>query len=204
MPTLEHIHRRGARAEQPLANAVNRGTLYFVTDEGVTEYSDSMVWQSYSGAGGGGGTGPAGPAGPQGIQGEPGPQGIQGPKGDTGAQGIQGPAGITRPFRLGHTFALLGDVTTVSSVPSMFVPLLGTQQAVLIGVRAKLGSGTSIGVQMRRNGGNVGGVITVTPTAATTALSVTLADGDEVSFVLSSPVGTPTNLSVTALLEHTP
>ena len=48
---------RGPRASQPLATDVVPGTLYFVSDESVTERSTGTVWESYSGAGGGGGTG---------------------------------------------------------------------------------------------------------------------------------------------------
>jgi hypothetical protein len=72
-----------------------------------------------------------------------------------------------------------------------------------VGLRAKLGSGTSLGVQVRRNGGNVGGVITVTTAAATTTFNQALAADDELSLVLSAPVGTPTNLTATLYLEHT-
>ena len=147
-------------------------------------------------------TGPTGPEGPQGPEGDPGPQGDDGPQ---GIQGIQGVPGVTEPLRLGHTWALVGDVTGLTTLPSLFVPLLGTQAAVLHSVRTKLASGTSLGVQVRRNGSNVGGVITVTTTAATTTLgSVALADTDELTMVLSAPVGTPTHLSVTLIVEHTP
>lgn len=163
--------------------------------------------------------GPQGPAGPQGLQGvpgpagpqgEPGPQGIQGLKGDTGAtgpqgiQGEQGEPGIVQPFRLGHTWALVGDVSTLTALPSIFIAELGTQSAVLVGLRAKLGSGTSVGVQVTHNGSNVGSVMTVTATPALTAFNVPLADGDDLSLTLSSPVGTPSNLSATLILEHTP
>jgi hypothetical protein len=151
--------------------------------------------------------GPKGDPGVQGIQGVQGPEGPQGPKGDTGSQGIQGiqgPVGITRPFRLGHTWGLVGDVSGLTTLPAMFVPLLGTQAASLIGVRTRLGSGTSVGVQVRRNGGNLGSVITATGTAATTAFSQALAADDELTIVLSAPVGTPTNLGVSLFIEHTP
>jgi hypothetical protein len=47
-------------------------------------------------------------------------------------------------------------------------------------------------------------VITVTPTAATTAFSQALAADDELTIVLSSPVGTPSNLTATLYVEHTP
>jgi hypothetical protein len=86
----------------------------------------------------------------------------------------------------------------------MFAPLVGTQAAILYGIRAKLGGGTSVGVQVTRNGSNVGSVITVTSTAATTTLgSVALADGDALALVLSAPTGSPTNFGATLILEQT-
>jgi hypothetical protein len=45
------IHQRGTRAAQPAATAVTVGTLYFVTDESLTERSNGTIWESYSGAG---------------------------------------------------------------------------------------------------------------------------------------------------------
>lgn len=138
-----------------------------------------------------------GPPGPQGPPGEAGPQGAAGP------QGEQGAPGITQPFRLGHTWALVGDVSGLAALPSIFIAELETQSAVLVGLRAKIGSG-SVGVQVIHNGSNVGGVITVTTTPATTAFSLPLADGDDLSLTLSSPAGTPSNLSATLILEHTP
>jgi hypothetical protein len=50
MPTLEFVTRRGTRAAQPAATMVSIGTLYFVTDEGVTERSNRVVWEPYSDA----------------------------------------------------------------------------------------------------------------------------------------------------------
>ncbi len=110
-----------------------------------------------------------------------------------------------KPIQTGHTWALVGDLTALTTLPSIFVPIVGTQVAKLISIRTKIASGTSIGVQVKRNGTNVGSVITVTTTAATTSLgTVTLAANDELQLVLSSPVGTPTSLSATLILEHTP
>jgi len=51
MPNLEDVLLRGTRAAQPLATAVPSGTLYFVTNENVTEQSNGSAWVSYSGAG---------------------------------------------------------------------------------------------------------------------------------------------------------
>lgn len=58
---LEDVLLRDTRANQPLATVVPVGTLYFVTDEGVTEQSDGATWLSYSAAAGGTGdvVGPA-------------------------------------------------------------------------------------------------------------------------------------------------
>jgi hypothetical protein len=45
---LANFNRRGTRAAQPLAASVTPGTLYFVTDEEVTERSNGLIWQTYS------------------------------------------------------------------------------------------------------------------------------------------------------------
>lgn len=46
-----YTQRRGTRADQPAANTVLEGTIYFVTDEGVLEQSDGASWNSYSSLG---------------------------------------------------------------------------------------------------------------------------------------------------------
>jgi len=53
MPTVPDIHRRGTRdAQATIASPpLTVGTLYFVTDEGVTERWDGATWEIYSGAG---------------------------------------------------------------------------------------------------------------------------------------------------------
>jgi len=48
-----YTHRRDIRANQPLASDVLEGTLYFVTDEGIIERSNGVIWQTYSGSGSG-------------------------------------------------------------------------------------------------------------------------------------------------------
>jgi hypothetical protein len=143
-----------------------------------------------------------------GLTGPQGPQGIQGPKGDQGIQGIQGPtgntgpAGTVGPFRTGHSWAVAGVLTAGQSVPPIFVPKVAAQTATLVSVRAMLASGTSIGVQVQRNGSNLGSLITVTSTAASTAFSQAFADLDTLKIVLSAPVASPSDLSFTAIFEH--
>jgi hypothetical protein len=53
MPTVPDIHRRGTRDEQAIVASppLTVGTLYFVTDEGLTERWDGSAWESFSGAG---------------------------------------------------------------------------------------------------------------------------------------------------------
>ena len=48
MALFSNLIERGTRASQPAATAVSTGTLYFVTDEGVTERSNGTTWDSYS------------------------------------------------------------------------------------------------------------------------------------------------------------
>jgi hypothetical protein len=55
MPTVPDIHRRGTRASQPAATTVTVGTLYFVTDENLTERSTGSAWETYSGPAAGSG-----------------------------------------------------------------------------------------------------------------------------------------------------
>lgn len=55
---LAEIIQRGTRADQPDADTVCPGVLYYVTDELVTERSNGTNWEDYSDAGGAGGGAP--------------------------------------------------------------------------------------------------------------------------------------------------
>lgn len=48
MSLITDIIKRGTRGLQPLATAVSAGTLYYVTDETLTERSTGAAWESYS------------------------------------------------------------------------------------------------------------------------------------------------------------
>lgn len=52
---LEEVILRDTRANQPAANLVAEGSLYYVTDEQVTERSNGLIWEDYSDTGSGGG-----------------------------------------------------------------------------------------------------------------------------------------------------
>jgi hypothetical protein len=49
---LQDVIQRDTRANQPLATDVAPGTLYYVTDESVTERSSGVLWEDYSDGGG--------------------------------------------------------------------------------------------------------------------------------------------------------
>jgi hypothetical protein len=51
MALLEDVILRDSRANQPAANSVAVGTIYYVTDENVTERSNGTTWQDISDAG---------------------------------------------------------------------------------------------------------------------------------------------------------
>jgi hypothetical protein len=48
---LEDVILRDTRANQPAANTVAQGSLFYVTDEGIIERSTGAAWEAYSGAG---------------------------------------------------------------------------------------------------------------------------------------------------------
>jgi hypothetical protein len=103
-----------------------------------------------------------------------------------------------RIFHADRTWAIQGTVDA-AVLPGIFL----TEPYTLIGARTKLGSGTSITAQVQRNGANLGSPITVTPASATQVFSQAMAVDDELGLVLSAPVGNPSNLSITLILQLT-
>ena len=138
----------------------------------------------------------------------PTPQPAVGPKGDKGDPGaastVPGPPGPpVGTIRIGQTWAVTGGLTAGMNIGAFFVPIAAGHTMKVVGARAQIGSGTSIGIQLQRNLANVGGVMTVVPTPATfTITPTTLADGDRISLVFSAPVGTPLDLNYTVYMEH--
>ena len=108
---------------------------------------------------------------------------------------------VAPAWQTGHTWAVMGALAA-ATLPGIFIPKLAAQTATLKGVRAKLGAGTSVVAQMRRNGTNLGSAITVTATAATTSFNQALSADDVLDVVLSAPTGSPVDLSLTAYFEH--
>lgn len=56
MTLLSVVIVRGTRASQPAATTVAVGTLYYVTDESVTERSNGTIWETFSDGGTSGGS----------------------------------------------------------------------------------------------------------------------------------------------------
>jgi hypothetical protein len=112
------------------------------------------------------------------------------------------PSGSVVPRRTGFTWAIKGTILAETQ-PSFFVPVAAGQISRLIGVRCKLASGGSVACQLTRYGSNIGTAFTVTPTLITTSFApITLVDGDDIGLVTSNPSGSPTTLTVTAIMEH--
>jgi hypothetical protein len=126
----------------------------------------------------------------------------EGTPGPEGPQGVPGPA---IPFRTGHTWGLVGDVTLVNSLPSLFVPVITGQSTKVVGVRTRLKSGTSVSLSLKRNGTQFLSVtVTVTPATTNLPTPLTLSDDDEITIDLTAHTGVPSDLSVTLFLEHLP
>ena len=111
-----------------------------------------------------------------------------------------------RTMRTGQSYVVGGGLTVGMVIPSFFVPIMGVGQTTkVVGARHKIASGTSVVAQLQQNGTNIDSAMTITPTKATTTFAspVTIADGDEIGVVISTPTGTPQHLSLTVIMEHT-
>jgi len=121
---------------------------------------------------------------------------------DVAQQGVPGLTGTVNPYQIGQTWGVGGILTAAMIIPVIFVPKRANQSVTIVGARAMILSGTSVGVQLQRNGTNVGGVITVTSTPSLVSFTQALADGDRLGLVISAPVASPSDMSYTVLLEH--
>lgn len=88
------------------------------------------------------------------------------------------------------------------NVPDFNFSKTGNQTSTLVSLIARVESGTSIDVQVRRNAANVSTAKTVTGSKQTFALSQALADGDALDLTLANPVGSPKDLGGTLIIEH--
>jgi hypothetical protein len=100
-------------------------------------------------------------------------------------------------FRTSHGYVIGGTLDAALVVPDLHIAKSATQAPTLVSLIAKIESGTSIDVTVRRNGSALGTAKTVTTTKQTFSYSQALADGDALDLTLSNPVGTPADLGAT-------
>lgn len=128
----------------------------------------------------------------------------------SGATGAVTVNAAEKVHRLGHTWAVPGEIAVPSGdtdyIVPFFVSLATGQTAALVKARYRINSGTSVTCKLQKNGVDVTGYtgISVTGTTAETdAADVSLADNDLLALVVTAVAGTPKNMTVTVFIEHT-
>lgn len=113
-------------------------------------------------------------------------------------------------YRIGHTYAITGEVKVPVSdtdyIIPFFVSLATGQTASLVKARYRINSGTSVTCKLQKNGVDVTGYTAVsvtTTTAETDAADVSLADNDMLALVVTAVSGTPKNMTFTIFIEYT-
>lgn len=108
------------------------------------------------------------------------------------------------PTRTYHTWTFNGPVEAINY--GGFYVSANTEETVkLIGMKYKIGEGTSCKIRVLKNGAELASYKEkeVTTTAAEVSSEVALATGDRLELVVESTSGTPKNPIITVFLEHT-
>lgn len=117
------------------------------------------------------------------------------------------PAGDLKTIRIPHTWGITDEIKVAVGdadyITPFWVSLPAGQTARFRGGRARINSGTSVTFDIRRNGTAISAGQVATPTAASFANDVALADNDQLELVVTAVSGTPRNLSVTIFIEYT-
>jgi hypothetical protein len=91
-------------------------------------------------------------------------------------------------------------------IPPAYVAIRSTDTATLVKVRYRIDAGTSVTFKLQKNGSDITGAtgLSATTSGGTTTLgtAATLADGDLISVVVTAVSGSPTNLTVAAVVER--
>lgn len=112
-------------------------------------------------------------------------------------------------FRTTHTWTIPDAIAVPSGdtdfIPPFFISLATGQTANVVKARYIISSGTSATVKIQKNGADLTGYtgISVTSTAASTTSTQSVADDDRLALVVTAVSGSPKNLSLTLVLEHT-
>lgn len=115
---------------------------------------------------------------------------------------------MPRSLRVPHTFTVANEVKVASGddnyIPPFFVPVPSGQRVALVGMRHRINSGTSVSIEIHRNGVLATGFSASATTTSTTTdpANVALADNDTLALVVTAVSGTPKNLTVSVFLEY--
>jgi hypothetical protein len=117
-----------------------------------------------------------------------------------------GGGAVTLTFQLSHTYAVPG-LLAAQTLPAFFVPIMAGQTGVLVAARCQIQTGTSIQVELQRNGVDIGGLnavsVTTTPTTTLASPAPALGNNDAIQAILSSLVGSPTGLTISFYVQYT-
>lgn len=106
-------------------------------------------------------------------------------------------------FRTVHTFSM--EPITASVNPRFYVSVATGQTASIVKVRASVGAATSATWTLNLNGSAAHATYTgvaSTTTNTDSTQSVTLADNDLLELDVTATSGSPTNLTVTVVIQH--
>jgi hypothetical protein len=124
-------------------------------------------------------------------------------------RGLTGGGPTTTTYRMGHTWAISGEIDVASGQDNVIIPffvsLATGQTAQIVKARYQLQSGGTADVTLKRNGSPVSGFsgLTVTTTASSsTAPAVSIVEDDELDIDVNSITGTPENLTFTIFVEY--
>jgi hypothetical protein len=115
-----------------------------------------------------------------------------------------------KTFRIGHTWAIAGEVKVASGQTDYIVPFFFGLAGVghtgsLVRARHRLNGGTSATVELRRNDVAITGFTGINVTQATgetAPVAVTLANTDLVALVVTAVNGGPQNMTFTIFVDH--
>ena len=103
----------------------------------------------------------------------------------------------------GHTWSVAGPLTAVT-LPGYFVSLAPGKTGNIIGICAKIISGTSIYARLTKNGTNIDTDRYVTPSKSFwQPFPMPIANQDDIGLVLFNPNASPVGLQFTVFEEHT-
>jgi hypothetical protein len=108
--------------------------------------------------------------------------------------------GLTKTFRTTETFAVMGAIAAAMNIPGAYEAKAASETLTLVQVTHRLRVGTAT-VQVRRNGTQIGGNLSVTTGATTTAIAVTLADFDYLDLNVTAATGA-SDLTVSMHMSH--